>query len=69
MTVRRRTVGGKPTEVMKVKTSTHYINWHMFLRFLEEDEIKYSKKIAEKWGWKLANAMAVYFSHKHREEI
>ena len=69
MTVRRRAVGGNPTEVMKVKTSTRYINCHMFLRFLEEDEIKDSKKIAEKWGSKLANAMSVYFSRKHREEI
>ena len=41
----------------------------MFLRFLEEDEIKDSKKIAKKWGSKLANAMSVYFSRKHREEI
>ena len=41
----------------------------MFLCFLEEDEIKDSKKIAETWGLKLAGAMSLYFSHKQREEI
>ena len=68
MTVRRRAVGGKPTEVMKVKTSTRYINWHMFLHFLDKDEIKDRKKVAEKWGLKLASAMSLYFSSKCREE-
>ena len=61
-------VGGGPTEVMKIKTSKGYINWHMFLRFLDEDEIKDSKKVAEKWGLKLASAMSLYFSIKRREE-
>ena len=33
MTVRRRAIGGGPTEVMKVKTKKGAINWHMFLLF------------------------------------
>ena len=45
MTVRRRVVGGKPTEVMKVKTSTRYINWHMFLRFWKKMRLRIAKRL------------------------
>ena len=68
MTVRRRAVGGAPTEVMKVKTKKGAINWHMFLRFLEEDEIKETKMIAEKWGTKLAGTLSNYFFSRRKEE-
>ena len=68
MTVRRRAIGGGPTEVMKVKTKKGAINWHMFLRFLEEDEIEESKKIAEKWGEKIAGTLSQYFYSRRKEE-
>ena len=67
MTVRRRAVGGVPSEVMKVKTKKNEINWHMFLRFLDEDEIKESKKIAQSWGTKLAGTMSKYFFSRRKE--
>ena len=40
----------------------------MFLRFLEEEEIKESKKIAEKWGSKIAGTLSQYFHNKRKEE-
>ena len=67
MTVRRRAVGGAPTEVMKVKTKKGAINWHMFLRFLDKDEIKESKTIAEKWGKKLAGTLSKYFFSRRKD--
>ena len=68
MTVRRRAIGGGPTEVMKVKTKKGAINWHMFLRFLEEDEIEESKKIAEKWGNKIAGTLSKYFFSRRKDQ-
>ena len=67
MTVRRRAVGGAPSEVMKVKTKRGEINWHIFLRFLDKDEIKESKKIAQSWGKNLAGTMSKYFYSRRKE--
>ena len=54
--------------MMKVKTKKGAINWHMFLRFLQEDEIEESKKIAEKWGEKIARTLSHYFYSRRKEE-
>ena len=68
MTVRRRAIGGTPGETMKVKTKNGHMNWYMFLRFLEQDEIKKSKKIGEAWGKNLAATMSKYFFRVNQME-
>ena len=67
MTVRRRECGGGAGDAIKVKVKDMQLNWHIFLRFLDDHELGQSKNIAQKWGETLAGAMN-YFFRKQREK-
>ena len=43
MSVRRRVENGSATEIMK-HTKKTYLDWHIFVRFLDEKELKKIEK-------------------------
>ena len=61
MTVRRREYGGEVGDAIKVKVKDMHLNWHMFLRFLDEGELGKSRDIGQRWGEQLAGAMNLFF--------
>ena len=60
MTVRRREYGGEVGDAIKVKVKDMHLNWHMFLRFLDEGELGKSRDIGQRWGEQLAGAMNLF---------
>ena len=56
MVVRRRDTGEGPRGILKQSTKKP-LHWHMFVRFLGNEQLKESKKIGAEWGNKIAAAM------------
>ena len=66
MSVRRRVENGSATEIMK-HTKKTYLDWHIFVRFLDEKELKKIDNIGEAWGKDITAAMNLYFSNQRRD--
>ena len=67
MTVRRRECGGGAGDAIKVKVKDMQLNWHIFLHFLDDDELGQSKNIGQKWGETLAGAMNYFFANSAKK--
>ena len=57
MTLRRREYGGKVGKAIQVKVKDMQLNWHMFLFFLDDGELRKSRDIGQMWGEQLTGAM------------
>ena len=68
MTVRRRVDGGGVGESIKIAVKDKQLNWHMFLRFLEDTDLKNSTDIGNVWGQKLAGALNKFFFKQRQED-
>ena len=66
MSVRRRIENGSATEIIK-HTKKTYLDWHIFVRFLDEKELKNIDNIGETWGKDITGAMNQYFSNECRD--
>ena len=60
MCVKRRVEGGGPSDILK-QTKHTGLFWHMFVWFLDEGDLKDSRKIGTAWGFKVAGTMNRYF--------
>ena len=67
MVVRRRGTGEGPRAIMKQSTKKT-LYWHMFVRFLDNKQLKDSKKIGAEWGGEIAAAMNKFFLQKQKED-
>ena len=67
MVVRRRDTGEGPRAIMKQSTKKT-LYWHMFVRFLDNKQLKDSKKIGAEWREKIAAAMNKFFLQKQKED-
>lgn len=59
MSVRRRADAGSTTTIMK-HTKKSYLDWHIFVRFLDEKELKKIDNIGEAWGKDITAAMNIF---------
>ena len=66
MSVRRRGDSESATAIMK-HTKKSYRDWHIFVRFLDEKELKKIDNIGEAWGRDITAAMNLYFSNQRRD--
>ena len=60
MCVKRIVEGREPSAILKQTRKTGLF-WHMFVRFLDEGELKESHKIGTAWGLKVAGTMNKFF--------
>ena len=66
MSVRRRGDAGPTTSIMK-HTKKSYLDWHIFVRFLDEKEVEKIDNISEAWGRDITAGMNLYFSNQRRD--
>ena len=66
MSVRRRGDSESATAIMK-HTKKSYLDWHIFVRFLDEKELKKIDNVGEAWGRDITAAMNLHFSNQRRD--
>ena len=66
MSVRRRGDSESATVIMK-HTKKSYLDWHIFVRFLDEKELRKIDSVGEAWGRDITAAMNLYFSNQRRD--
>ena len=67
MCVKRKVGGGEPSAILKQTRKTG-LYWHMFVRFLDEGELKESHKIGTAWGLKVSGTMNKFFMKARQEK-
>ena len=66
MSVRRRGETGSATKILK-HTKKDYLHWLIFVRFLDEKELRNIDHISKMWRKDIAEAMNLYFSTECRD--
>ena len=67
MCVKRRVEGGEPSAILKQTRNTG-LYWHIFVWFLDEEELKESHKIGTSWGLKVSGTMNKFFLKARQEK-